>query len=355
MTLFFIAEAGVNHNGDKDLAFRLIDVAVDAGADAVKFQTFAADWLASETAPKAAYQNETTDASESQRDMLKRLELPHDWHFELRDYCTQKGIAFISTPFEEKSLHFLAGELGLETIKVPSGEITNGPFLLQIARTGCDIILSSGMSSLEEVKEALGVIAFGLLGSTDQPSRKAFDAAFASMEGKAVLRDKVSLLQCTSAYPTPLDEANVLAMVTMRDAFGLRTGFSDHTAGQIASLTATALGATIIEKHFTLDRNLPGPDHKASLEPQELKTLITAIRAVEQSLGDGIKMPQPSEIETAAVARKSLVAIQPIEAGDILSVDNIGAKRPGVGISPMKYWEFLGSTSAISIKRDDPL
>lgn len=355
MTLFFIAEAGVNHNGDKDLAFSLIDVAVDAGADAVKFQTFSADWLASETAPKAAYQNETTDASESQRDMLKRLELPHAWHFELRDYCTKKGIAFISTPFEEKSLHFLAAELGLETIKVPSGEITNGPFLLQIARTGCDIILSSGMSSLEDVKEALGVIAFGLLGGIDPPSKKAFDAAFASMKGKAALREKVTLLQCTSAYPTPLDEANVMAMVTMRDAFGLRTGFSDHTAGQIASLTAAALGATIIEKHFTLDRNLPGPDHKASLEPQELKTLITAIRAIEQSLGDGIKKPQPSEIETATVARKSLVALQPINAGDILSVDNISAKRPGDGISPMKYWEHIGQPAVRTLIKDEKL
>ncbi|MEX0694476.1 MAG: N-acetylneuraminate synthase [Rhodospirillales bacterium] len=346
MTLFFIAEAGVNHNGDKDMAFQLIDVAVAAGADAVKFQTFSADALASETAPKAAYQNETTDASESQRDMLKRLELPHAWHFELRDYCTEKGIAFISTPFEEKSLHFLAKDLGLETIKVPSGEITNGPFLLQIAESGCDIILSSGMSTLDEVRQALGVLAFGLLGSTDQPSRKAFEAAFASMEGKAVLREKVSLLQCTSAYPTPLAEANVRAMVTMRDAFGLRVGFSDHTEGQAASLAAAALGATIIEKHFTLDRTLPGPDHKASLEPDELTALIDGIRAINMSLGDGLKTPQPSEIETAAVARKSLTALQSINTGGTLNAENIGAKRPGNGISPMRYWEFIGKPAS---------
>lgn len=342
MSVFFIAEAGVNHNGSKEMAFQLIDAAARAGADAVKFQTFSAEALASETAPKAAYQNETTDASESQLDMLKRLELPHHWHFELRDYCATKGIQFLSTPFDANSLRFLAGDLGLETIKVPSGEITNGPFLLQIAESGCDIILSSGMSTLAEIKDALGVIAFGLLGSQGGPSMHAFEAAFASAKGQAALHKKVAVLQCTSAYPTPLRDANVKAMVTMRESFGLRVGFSDHTEGQMASLAAAALGAEIIEKHFTLDRNLPGPDHKASLQPDELAALIRAIRDIESSLGDGIKKQQSSEIETASVARKSLVVLQEIHDGEILSVDNIGAKRPGDGRSPMKFWDVVG-------------
>lgn len=355
MSVFFIAEAGVNHNGDKDMAFALIDAAVAAGADAVKFQTFNAEALASQSAPKAAYQNKTTDAAESQLDMLKRLELPYDWHVELRDYCSKNGIVFLSTPFDSKSLQFLADDLGLEIIKVPSGEITNGPFLLQIAETGCDIILSTGMSSLDEVRDALGVLAFGLTGGRTAPSPQAFAEAFAAPAGQAALADKVTVLQCTSAYPTPAGEANIKAMITMRDAFGLRTGFSDHTAGQVASLCAAALGASVIEKHFTLDRELPGPDHKASLEPDELTALISGVREIDLMLGDGIKIPQPSEIETAAVARKSLVALQLIKAGETLSARNIGVKRPGTGLSPMQYWDRLGKPAPRDLAKDDPL
>lgn len=355
MSVFFIAEAGVNHNGDKSMAFALIDAAVAAGADAVKFQTFNADELASQSAPKAAYQNETTDAAESQLDMLKRLELPYDWHFELRDYCSKNGIVFLSTPFDSKSLQFLADDLGLEIIKVPSGEITNGPFLLQIAETGCDIILSTGMSSLDEVRDALGVLAFGLTGGRTPPSPKAFAEAFATPAGQTALADKVTVLQCTSAYPTPASEANIQAMITMRDAFGLSTGFSDHTAGQVASLCAAALGACVIEKHFTLDRELPGPDHKASLEPDELTSLISGVREIELMIGDGIKMPQPSEIETTAVARKSLVALQDIKSGETLSARNIGVKRPGTGVSPMQYWNRVGKPAPCDLAKDDPL
>ncbi|MBO6518927.1 MAG: N-acetylneuraminate synthase [Rhodospirillales bacterium] len=354
MSVFFIAEAGVNHNGDKDMAFALIDAAAEAGADAVKFQTFTADELASETAPKAAYQNATTDASESQLDMLRRLELPHDWHAPLRDYCAGKGIEFLSTPFDTGSLRFLADEVGLKTIKVPSGEITNGPFLLRIAETGRDIILSTGMSDLDEVRDALGVLAFGLTGS-GAASAAAFSAAYDTDAGKAALREKVTVLQCTSAYPTPLAEANVRAMVTMREAFGLRTGFSDHTEGTSASFAATALGADVIEKHFTLDRQLPGPDHKASLEPGELKELIDGIRAIETSLGDGIKTPQASEIETATVARKSLIALEEIGPGEPLTEANLGAKRPGDGLSPMRYWDIVGGTAARRLKPGDPI
>ncbi len=355
MSVFFIAEAGVNHNGERDMAFRLVDAAVDAGADAVKFQTFSAAALASETAPKAAYQNETTDAAESQLAMLKRLELPHEWHAPLKDYCEEKGIAFLSTPFDAYSLRFLAEDVGLKIIKVPSGEVTNGPFLLEIAETGLDIILSTGMSTLDEVRAALGVLAFGLSGANGAPGTSAFAAAYASEQGQAALLEKVTVLQCTSAYPTPLAEANVRAMVTMRDAFGIRTGFSDHTEGTSASLAAAALGADVIEKHFTLDRNLPGPDHKASLEPGELTALIAGVRAIEASLGDGVKTPQASEIETAAVARKSLTALDAIGDGELLSTENLGAKRPGDGISPMRHWEFIGKPAPRALKRDEKL
>lgn len=355
MSVFFIAEAGVNHNGDRGMAFELVDAAVEAGADAVKFQTFSAAALASETAPKAAYQNETTDAAESQLAMLKRLELPHDWHMPLKDYCEEKGIAFLSTPFDAFSLRFLAEDVGLQTIKVPSGEVTNGPFLLQIAETGLDIILSTGMSTLGEVRAALGVLAFGLSGANGAPGAQAFVDAFTSEQGRAALLEKVTVLQCTSAYPTPLAEANVSAMVTMRDAFGIRAGFSDHTEGVSASLAAAALGADVIEKHFTLDRNLPGPDHMASLEPGELTTLVAGIRAIEASLGDGVKAPQSSEIGTAVVARKSLTALDKIGAGERLSEENLGAKRPGDGISPMRYWEYIGRPAPRALRRDEKL
>lgn len=349
MSVFFIAEAGVNHNGDKDMAFRLIDAAVDAGADAVKFQTFSSEALACETAPKAAYQNETTDASESQLAMLKRLELPYDWHFELRDYCVERGIAFLSTPFESASLRFLVDELGLDTIKVPSGELTNGPFLLEVARSGRRIILSTGMGTLEEVREALGVLAFGLLRDARWPTLQVFRDAFESDAGNTLLRDQVTVLHCTSAYPTPIIDANLLAIVTLKKEFGLKTGFSDHTEGCIAALTAVALGAEIIEKHFTLDRALPGPDHKASLEPDDLSALIADVRNVEKALGNGIKLPQPSEVDTLAVARKSLVAVKSISAGTVLTADNISAKRPGTGVSPMHFWDYIGVPASRSI------
>lgn len=342
MSIYFIAEAGVNHNGNKEMAFQLIDAAIAANADAVKFQTFSAADLASENAPKAAYQNETTDAAESQLDMLRRLELPLDWHFELRDYCASKGIEFLSTPFDSQSLRFLVDDLKLTTIKVPSGELTNGPFLHEIARSRAKIILSTGMSTLEEVRRALIVLAHGLIRATEAPSFAAFDAAMASDTGQSALKENVTILHCTSAYPTPLVDANVAAMVTLRDTFGLNVGFSDHTEGQAASLTAAALGSTVIEKHFTLDRSLPGPDHKASLTAEELTALIQGVRAIETALGDGIKAPRPSEIDTAPIARKSLVALTPIAAGETFTADNVGAKRPCTGVSPMQFWDING-------------
>ena len=346
MSVHFIAEAGVNHNGNKDMAYQLIDAAVAAGADAVKFQTFSATALASENAPKAAYQNETTDAAESQLDMLRRLELPLDWHFELRDYCISNGIEFLSTPFDSSSLRFLVDNLKLTTIKVPSGELTNGPFLHEIAASGSKIILSTGMSTLEEVRRALSVLAHGLIDATEAPSVDAFEAAMASDAGQLALKENVTILHCTSAYPTPLADANVRAMTTMRETFNLNVGFSDHTEGQTASLTATALGATVIEKHFTMDRSLPGPDHKASLTPEELTALIQGVRGIESALGDGVKTPRPSEMETISVARKSLIALYPIVKGAQLTAENVGAKRPGNGKSPMLFWDILDETAS---------
>ena len=344
MGIFVIAEAGVNHNGDAKRARQLVDAAADAGADAVKFQTFRADGVATAGAVKAAYQKRTTGAGETQLAMLKRLELSHPLHRELLARCRRKGIKFLSTPFDLGSLRFLADELCLDTIKIGSGEVTNGPFLLAAARTGRKIILSTGMSTLGEVKQALGVLAFGLVGS-GQPSRPGFAEAFASAKGQKALRGKVTLLHCTTEYPAPFTEVNLRAMETMRRAFGLAIGLSDHTPGIAVPIAAVALGARVIEKHFTLDRTLPGPDHKASLEPGELRAMIDGIRAVEAALGDGRKRPMPSELKNRDVARRSLVALAPIAKGEAFTDENLGAKRPGNGVSPMTYWDWIGRTA----------
>ena len=355
MIVFIIAEAGVNHNGDRDRALALVDAAAEAGADAVKFQTFKAEELASADAPKAAYQFESTDARESQIEMLKSLELPHDLHRDLIERCAERDIGFLSTPFDTGSLRFLVEDLGLEVFKIPSGEITNGPFLLQAGRSGCEIILSTGMSTIDEVREALGVLALAMTEQAAKPSRTAFAAAFESGDGHAALIDKVTLLHCTTEYPAPFDEVNLNAMETLRRVFGLDVGLSDHTPGIAVPIAAAALGATVIEKHFTIDRTLPGPDHQASLEPSELKAMVEGIRAVEQAMGDGVKQPQPSEVKNMAVARKSLVALKPIKAGDSLTEDNMGVKRPGTGVSPMEYWERLDRTAERNLKEGEIL
>ena len=355
MSVFVIAEAGVNHNGDKDLALALIDAAVNADADAVKFQTFRAEELASADAPRAAYQNQTTDKGETQLEMLKRLELPHALHHQLMETCKKKGITFLSTPFDSESLDFLVDVLKLKTLKISSGEITNGPLLLQAGKSGSDIILSTGMSALEEVEGALGVLAFGLTDADGEPSRDAFEEAFASDQGQAALKEKVTLLHCTSEYPAPVEDANLRAMATMRDAFGLRVGLSDHTPGIAVTIAAVALGACIIEKHFTLDRTLPGPDHRASLEPGELKDMVAAIRAVEQALGDGDKVPRPSEKENREIVRKSLVAARDLAKGETITAADLKAKRPGTGVSPMEYWNRLGQILDRDVAEDEPL
>jgi len=344
-SVYIIAEAGVNHNGDIKLAYQLVDAAVQGGADAIKFQTFKTEELVTNSASKAEYQKKKTQADESQYAMLKRLELSHEMHHQLVAYCKQHNIDFLSTAYDQSSLDFLVNDLGLKTLKIPSGEITNGPFLLAHAITGCDLILSTGMATLEEVEEALGVLAFGFINGKEgyiEPSKVAFQNAYQSKEGQLLLKQHVTILHCTTEYPAPLVEINLNAMATMRSVFGLRVGYSDHSEGITVSTAAAALGAKIIEKHFTIDRNLPGPDHQASLEPSELIAMVKAIRSVEMAMGNGVKEPTPSELKNRDIVRKSLVSKCEIEMGEVFTKENIICKRPGAGNSPMQYWEFLG-------------
>lgn len=353
-SVFIIAEAGVNHNGSLTRAMELIDVAAEAGADAVKFQTFRSEAVISGLAPKAEYQLTTTGAEESQLDMVRRLELDHAAHRKLLEHCKRRGIGFLSTPFDAVSAEFLVRELAISRVKIPSGELTNAPFLLQLAHFGLPIILSTGMSTLGEVEDALGVLAFGM-GATDglPPGRVAFRKAYLNPEGQALLRERVTLLHCTTEYPAPFAEVNLRAMDTLAAAFGLKVGFSDHTPGIAIPLAAVARGACIVEKHFTLDRNLPGPDHLASLEPAELVAMVAGIRQVESALGNGQKVPAPSEVKNIPIARRSLVAERAVNIGDTWSEDALSCKRPGTGRSPFDYWAVLGTPANRSYKADE--
>lgn len=349
-----IAEAGVNHNGNEEMAFQLVDAAVDAGADIVKFQTFKASKLASKNADQAKYQIENTQQEESQLAMLKRLELSYDLHHKLIEYCNSKDIEFLSTAFDEESLAFLVDDLGLKKLKLPSGEITNAPLILAHARTGLPIILSTGMATLSEIEQALGVLAFGYTAQAEeQPSLAKFEAAYFSEEGRAALTDKVSILHCTTEYPAPFADINLDAMDTIERAFRLPIGYSDHSEGIVVPIAAVAKGAEIIEKHFTLNKSLPGPDHKASLEPDELKEMVRGIRLVEEVKGDGIKGPRPSEVKNKPIARKSLVAAKAIAKGERFTAENLVIKRPGSGISPMNYWDMLGGIAEKDFAEDD--
>jgi N-acetylneuraminate synthase len=351
-----IAEAGVNHNGDISRALTLVDVAAEAGADAVKFQTFAAARLVNRQAPKAQYQTRATGSEESQFDMLRRLELSPGGHEQLMERARDRGIEFLSTPFDEESLALLVGRFGLRTIKIASGEIGNAPFLLSIARVAPRVILSSGMSTLADIEAALGVLAFGFTAQASEvPGRAAFARAFASDAGQTALRERVTVLHCTTEYPAPFAEVNLRAMATIRSAFGLPVGYSDHTLGIHASLAAVALGATVIEKHFTLDRALPGPDHAASLEPPELRELVRQAREIEAALGDGVKRPTASEWSNRSVARRSLTASRPIPAGQVLQEGDLACKRPGTGMSPFSYWDVLGRPARRAYDPDDLL
>lgn len=351
---YIIAEAGVNHNGSLKMARELVEAAADAGADAVKFQTFKADKLVSRNVPKADYQTMTTDAAESQFDMIRKLELDEEAHRILIAHCGAKGIQFLSTPFDFDSLDMLARTFDLPRLKLPSGEITNAPLMLRAARTGKPVILSTGMSTLGEVEAALGVLAFGYAARIDAlPSPAAFREAYGSAAGQEALTRNVVLLHCTTEYPAPFNEVNLRAMDTLQDAFGLPVGFSDHTTGIAVPIAAAARGAVVIEKHFTVGRDLPGPDHKASLEPSELTEMVKAIRQVELALGSRLKAPTMSEAKNMSVARKSLVAAGPIRRGELFTAENVTVKRPGNGISPFLYWDIPGRRASVDFEPDE--
>lgn len=352
MTTFIIAEAGVNHNGSLERAKALIDVAADAGANAVKFQTFQAKRLVTQLAPKAGYQLKTTDEAESQLNMLTQLELSEAAHVAIFQHAKVREIACLSTPFDEESLRLLTQRFAMTTIKVSSGDLTHAPFLLEIARHAQKVILSTGMATIAEVEAALGVLAYGFLNASALPKPSDFETAFASNEGQALLKQRVTLLHCTSEYPAPVIDVNLRVMQTLKQAFGLPVGYSDHTQGIHIPVAAVALGAEIIEKHFTVDKTLPGPDHQASLSPDELHAMVKAIRDVEKSLGDGVKRPTPSELNTRMAARRSLVAKEPIAIGSPLKV---ACKRPGTGVSPFRYWEFLERRALRAFQCDELL
>ncbi len=339
---YIIAEAGVNHNGSLEKAKALVEAAALAGADAVKFQTFQASELVTQFASKAEYQNENTDQKQSQFEMLKELELNQKSHHVLRDHCQQYKIQFLSTPFDLASLDILHREFNLPKIKMASGEITNAPLLLAAGRTQKDIILSTGMSTLGEIEQALQILSFSLLFPKESFSETKAEKAYFSEAGQRILREKVTLLHCNTEYPTPFEDVNLRVMDTLKQSFYLPVGLSDHTLGIAIPIAAVARGASLIEKHFTLDTQLPGPDHKASLEPNSLKEMVNSIRQVEKSLGRPQKFPTPSELKNRDIARKSLIAKKNILAGEILSSENLTCKRPGSGISPMKYWSWLG-------------
>lgn len=331
MSVFIIAEAGVNHNGSISLAKKLIDAAACAGANAVKFQTFKTENLVCKNAHKASYQKETTKESESQFEMLKKLELDDKTHKELMAYCHERNIIFLSTPFDMQSIDLL-NELGLEIFKIPSGEITNLPYLRKIGTLNKKVILSTGMSTLSEVQEALSILI-----KAGTP------------------KDNITILHANTQYPTPMSDVNLNAMITMKNSLNIEVGYSDHTLGIEVDIAAVAMGACVIEKHFTLDKKMEGPDHKASLNPIELIQMVKAIRNIEQALGKSEKTPTPSERENIQIARKSIVAQADIKVGDILTVENISVKRPGHGISPMKWDDILGTKAIKNYKKDDLL
>lgn len=325
--VFIIAEAGVNHNGDMETAKRLVDVAALVGADAVKFQTFKAENLVCKNAQKAEYQLETTDEKESQFDMLKKLELTPEMHEQLMVYCRQKGIMFLSTPFDMESLRYLV-ERDMEIIKIPSGEITNYPFLRAVGKTKKKVVISSGMSTMEEVKAAVKILK-------DNGSKE------------------ITVLHCNTEYPTPYADVNLMAMLTLKKELEVEIGYSDHTQGIEVPIAAAALGATVIEKHFTLDRNMDGPDHKASLEPDELQSMVRAIRNIEAALGNGKKLPSESEKRNISVVRKSIVAKCDIVEGEAFTEDNLTTKRPGTGVSPMLWTQVIGQKAKRDFSADE--
>jgi N,N'-diacetyllegionaminate synthase len=326
---FIIAEAGVNHNGDMDKAKKLIDAAVEAGVDAVKFQTFQAKATISKSAEKAAYQKATTREEETQYEMIQRLQLSEEDHHTLMDYCHRKNIQFLSSPFDLNSIQLLV-KLGLSTYKIPSGEIVNLPYLEAIGKLNKKVIMSTGMADLGEIEDALDVL---IQAGTE--------------------KENITVLHVNTEYPTPMEDVNLKAMQTIRNAFQVEVGYSDHTLGIEVPIAAVALGATVIEKHFTLDKKAKGPDHRASLEPNELKQMVLAIRNIDKALGDGIKKPSKSERQNKPIVRKSIVAQQKIAKGEKFTAENLGIKRPGTGISPMRWNEVVGKSATRNFNEDE--
>lgn len=349
---FIIAEAGVNHNGSLDLAFQLVDTAKRAGADAVKFQTFKTENLVTKNAGQAIYQEKNIGKASTQYEMLKSLELSYEEFKKLKRYCDEKNIMFLSTPFDLESVDFLIQDLNLDLIKIPSGEITNAPYLYKISSHNVNMIISTGMASIDEIHQALAFLAYGLSNNTDITFEKVIEF-YQTNEAKNLLQEKVSILHCTSEYPTPINEINLNAMDTLREEFHLNVGLSDHSEGILVPGTAVAKGAFIIEKHFTLDKTMIGPDHKASLNPSELKEMVSAIRTIEAALGQKIKEPTESELKNKNVARKSLVAAKTIKKGEIFNSENLTVKRPGTGIAPIYYWDYLGQVAERDYEEDE--
>jgi N,N'-diacetyllegionaminate synthase len=329
MKTLIIAEAGVNHNGDINIALELVRRAAEAGADLIKFQTFQTGRSIARHAPKADYQKQATGITESQYEMVKKLELSVDDHHRLLEECRRCNIVFFSTAFDRDS-HDLLIQLGIDRVKVPSGELTNLPLLRHMTREGLPVILSTGMATLGEIETALGII-----------------------EANGTPREKITILHCTTEYPAPMREVNLRAMLTLSTAFGTAVGYSDHTEGIEVPIAAVALGATIIEKHFTLDRSMPGPDHRASIDPAQLTAMASAIRNIEAALGDGIKMPTASEQRNKLIARKSIVAARPVRAGETFDESNLDTKRPGTGLSPMRWDEVIGHVAKRDFDEDE--
>lgn len=349
-----IAEVGVNHNGSVELAKQYIAKAKQVGADIVKFQTFRAENLVTASAPKANYQERSGVKSKGQFEMLKALELSFDDHLALRDLAYHVGIEYLSTPFDEDALQFLVGELDVKRVKISSGEITNAPLLVKAGRSRKPIILSTGMSTLDEVRMALGALAFGMCTEGgEEPSLRAFAAAERSVKGRAAIEQRVTILHCTTEYPAPMCSINLNAMATINREFDLPVGLSDHSEGILVPIAAVAMGAKVIEKHVTFDRGLPGPDHKASLEMDEFAKMIVSIREVEAAMGDGHKVAGPEEVKNLPVVRKSVVARCPIPKGEAFGWHNLAFKRPGYGRSPFSVYELLGKVADRSYDKDE--
>ncbi|MBT7706921.1 N-acetylneuraminate synthase [archaeon] len=339
------------------MAFALVDAAVEAQADWVKFQTFRAESLVTKSVPLAEYQKHNATVKDvhvdNQFTMLKNLELDHATHLALRKHCKASGIQFLSTPFDHESLDFLVNDMGLDTLKLGSGDLTNAPLLLEIGRTGCSLILSTGMADIKEIDAALGVLAFGYIKASERPCHKEFKAAWQSKEGRRIVQERVTLLHCTSAYPAPIEDVNLRVMETLRERFNVSVGFSDHTKGVAAAVASAVLGASFIEKHLTLDNTLQGPDHAMSCEPEEFARLVSEVKIARLAMGSGTKLVAKSEDNVRSVARKSLVCLSEIREGELFDETTLAVKRPGTGISALEYYEWLGRPAAKNYSKDD--